>query len=401
MGLILLANHSKKLKILVINNLFPPQVVGGYERAIADYARRLHDRGHEVLVLTANVEGLTTSYDQSQNEPEPMPLKRCLTLWGTWGAKGAVAYPAVYGAAIAIQNYHALEAELQLFTPDVCLAGNLDFLGSAVAEQILAAGIPIAHYVMNGQPGYPSDLVPTSDFARNFYQYITVSDWICRNLTENGYPTASAQTIYPGAEVEQFYQAELPPRDQLRIVYAGLVMHYKGPDVLTEALYLLHQEGIDFTATIAGDSLTPDFVDLLKNFVEQEGMTEKVQFTGLLDRQGLRELYKTHNVWVLPSRFNEPFSIGLVEAMVAGLTIIASDTGGSPEAIEHQESGLIFESENALDLADNLSSLALNPDQWEAMTRRGQQRGLTEFSRTRTIEQLEALLQKLHLAKQS
>ncbi|NJL92016.1 MAG: glycosyltransferase family 4 protein [Coleofasciculaceae cyanobacterium SM2_1_6] len=91
-------DHSKKLKILVINNLFPPQVVGGYERAIADYARRLHDRGHEVLVLTANVEGLTTSYDQSQNQPEPMPLKRCLTLWGTWGTKGAVAYPAVYGA---------------------------------------------------------------------------------------------------------------------------------------------------------------------------------------------------------------------------------------------------------------------------------------------------------------
>ncbi|NJL92017.1 MAG: glycosyltransferase family 4 protein [Coleofasciculaceae cyanobacterium SM2_1_6] len=310
---------------------------------------------------------------------------------------------------IAIQNYHALAQELQLFTPDVCLAGNLDFLGSAVAEQILAAGIPIAHYVMNGQPGYPSDLVPSGDFAKNFYQYITVSDWICRNLTDNGYPTTTAQTIYPGAEVEQFYQAELPPRDQLRIVYAGLVMHYKGTDVLTEALYLLHQEGIDFTATIAGGSLTPDFVDLLKDFINEEGLAEKVQFTGLLDRQGLRELYKTHNVWVLPSRFNEPFSIGLVEAMVAGLTIVASDTGGSPEAIlpqegyanEHRLSGLIFESENALDLADNLSFLTLNPDQWEAMTRRGQQRGLTEFSRTRTIEQLEALLQKLHLAKQA
>lgn len=384
----------EKLKILIINNLFPPQVVGGYERAIADYARRLHHRGHEVLVLTANVEGLTTGYDQS--EPEPMPIKRSLSLWGNWGNRGAVPYPTVYGAAIAVQNYQALSQELQLFAADVCLAGNLDFLGSAVAEQILAAGVPIAHYVMNGQPGYPADLAPKSIL----YQYITVSDWIQNKLTEQDYPTTTAQTIYPGADVDQFYQSELPPRDKLRIAYAGLVMHYKGTDVLTEALYLLHQDEVDFTATIAGGSLTPDFVDLLKNFITEEGLEDKVKFTGLLDRQGLKELYKTHNVWVLPSRFDEPFSIGLIEAMVAGLTIIASDTGGSPEALIHQESGLIFESENALDLADNLSFFTLNPAQWESITRQGQQRGLTEFSRTRTIEQIELILWNLSQQKQ-
>lgn len=380
----------QKLKILVINNLFPPQVVGGYERAIADYARRLHHRGHEVLVLTANVEGLTTGY--SQSEPEPMPVKRSLALWGNWGDRGAVPYPTVYGAAIAVQNYQALAQELQLFAADVCLAGNLDFLGSAVAEQILAAGIPIAHYVMNGQPGYPAELAPKNAL----YQYITVSDWIQNRLTEQGYVTTTAQTIYPGADVDQFYQPELPPHDRLRIAYAGLVMSYKGTDVLTEALYLLHQDGVDFTATIAGGSLTPDFVDMLKEFVNQEGLADKVKFTGLLDRQGLQELYKTHNVWVLPSRFDEPFSIGLIEAMVAGLTIIASDTGGSPEALNHQESGLIFESENPLDLADNLSFLALNPDKWVNISHQGQQRGLTKLSRNITIEQIETLLLKMY-----
>lgn len=383
----------QKLKILVINNLFPPQVIGGYERAIADYARRLHHRGHEVLVLTANVEGLTTGY--SQSEPESMPVKRSLSLWGTWNDRGAQEFPTSWAAALAVQNYQALAQELQLFAADVCLAGNLDFLGSAVAEQILAAGIPIAHYVMNRQPGYPADLAPKSDL----YQYITVSDWIQNRLTAQGYPTTTAQTIYPGADIDQFYQLEFPPRDKLRIAYAGVVMPYKGTDVLMEALYLLHQNEVDFTATIAGGSLTPDFVELLKEFINQEGLQDKVKFTGLLDRQGLKELYKTHNVWVLPSRFDEPFSIGLIEAMVAGLTIIASDTGGSPEALKHQESGLIFESENALDLADNISFLTLNPDKWESITRQGQQRALAEFSRNRTIEQLEMFLWNLYRKK--
>ncbi len=378
-----------KLKILVISNLFPPQVIGGYERAIADYSRRLHHRGHEVLVLTANVEGLTTSY--SHSEPEPMPVKRCLALWGSLTEPGFPMYPQPYATAIAIQNYQVLEQEIIYFQPDVCLAGNIDYLGQTVLEQVLDHSIPVSHYIMNAVPGYPVDLTPQNPL----YKYITVSNWVKNSLTEKGYPTATAQTIYPGAAVEKFHQPEIPAHDQLRIVFAGLVMPFKGTDVLIEALYLLHQEGIDFTATIAGGGHTPEFRQDLENFVATEGFANKVKFTGLLSQQELIELYKDHNIWVLPSRFDEPFSIGLLEAMVAGLTIIASNTGGSPEAIEHQVNGLIFASEDALDLADNISFLALHPEEWQAITIQGQKRALEELSRTKTIEEIEELFYKL------
>lgn len=378
-----------KLKILVISNLFPPQVIGGYERAIADYARRLHHRGHEVLVLTANVEGLTTSY--SQSEPEPMPVKRCLALWGSLTEPGFPMYPQPYATAIAIQNYQVLEQEIKLFQPDVCLAGNVDYLGQTVLDQVLVHSIPVAHYIMNAVPGYPVDLTPQSPL----YKYITVSNWVKYSLTEKGYPTATAQTIYPGAAIEKFHQSQIPAHDQLRIVFAGLVMPFKGTDVLIEALYLLDQEGIDFTATIAGGCHTPEFRQDLEDFVTKEGLADKVKFTGLLNQQELIELYQNHNIWILPSRFEEPFSIGLLEAMAAGLTIIASDTGGSPEAIAHQINGLIFASEDALDLADNISFLALHPDQWQAMAIQGQKRALESLSRTKTIEEIEELFYKM------
>lgn len=378
-----------KLKILVISNLFPPQVIGGYERAIADYARRLHHRGHEVLVLTANVEGLTTSY--SQSEPEPMVVKRCLALWGSLTEPGFPMYPQPYATAIAIQNYQVLDQEIQLFQPDVCLAGNIDYLGQTVLEQVLAYSIPVAHYIMNAVPGYPVDLAPQSPL----YKYITVSNWVKDSLTSKGYPTATAQTIYPGAAVDKFHQPQIPVHDKLRIAYAGLVMPFKGTDVLIEALYLLHQERIDFTATIAGGCHTPEFRQDLEDFVTTEGFADKVKFTGLLNQQELIGLYKDYNIWVLPSRFDEPFSIGLLEAMVAGLTIIASNTGGSPEAIDHQENGLIFESENPLDLAESISFLALHPEQWQTIAYAGKQKALTEFSRTKTIEEIETLFYAL------
>lgn len=381
-----------QLKILIITNLYPPQVIGGYERQIADCVRLLHRRGHTVLVLTSNTQDYTSNCENTDLEPV---VCRCLNLCGVWTNQGNQWLSIDEVAEKTFINRKTLALKLQAFKPDICLAGNIDFLGLELVEKILADGIPVAHYLMNQLPGYPAVLTPKS----SLYQYITCSNWIQQSLKQNGYPVETAQTIYLGAAVEEFYQAELPPRDRLRITYASSVMPYKGADVLINALCLLHAKGVEFSATFAGGSLMPEFVEELKKFVESKGMQNQIQFSGVLSRQELQHLYRTQNVLVLPSRFQEPFSISLLEAMSAGLAIVTSNTGGSPEAVEYGQTGLIFESENSLDLASKLFYLLRNPDKWEAMTRQGQQRALSQFSLSRTVEQLEAAL--FQLAHQS
>lgn len=381
-----------KLKILIITNLYPPQVIGGYERQIAECVRLLHRRGHTVLVLTSNTQDYTSNCENTDSEPV---VFRSLNLCGVWTHQGNQWLSIDKVAERTFINRKTLALELQAFKPDICLAGNIDFLGIELVEKILADGIPVAHFLMNEFPGYPAELTPKS----SLYQYISCSNWIQQSLMQKGYPVETAQTIYPGAAVEEFYQAELPPRDRLRITYASSVMPYKGADVLINALCLLHAEGVEFSATFAGGSLMPEFVKALKKFVESKGLQNHIHFAGVLSRKELQQLYRTQNVLVLPSRFQEPFSISLLEAMSAGLTIVTSNTGGSPEAVEHGQTGLIFESEKPLDLANNLRYLLSNPEQWEAMTRQGQQRALSQFSLTSTVEQLEAVL--FHLAHQS
>lgn len=376
------------MKILVINNLYPPQAIGGYERGMADCAQLLKSRGHEVLVLTSNKEEFQVNHTPSATEPI---VKRNLLLTGTWTNQGAQPFPPEQAIAIIADNQRTLSRELQAFQPDVCLAGNTDFLGLALIQTVLAAGVPVAHYVMNAHPGYPAESAPQT----SLYQYITCSDWIKQNLQQLGYPTETAQTIYPGAAVEEFYQPELPPHDHLQIAYASLVMPYKGADVLIEALSILNAVEVEFTASIAGGSLIPEFVQELKNFVESEGMQDRVKFVGALSRDGLKQLYRNHNVLVFPSRFQEPFGISQIEAMASGLTLVTSGTGGAGEVIEHGEDGLMFESGNPLDLADTLSSLPRNPDYWEALTRAGQQSALQKFNQTQAVNQLEAVLTQL------
>ena len=78
--------------------------------------------------------------------------------------------------------------------------------------------------------------------------------------------------------------------------------------------------------------------------------------------------------------------------MAAGLTLVTSGTGGAREIVEEPgQDGLIFESEDALDLADVLSSLPTDPARWAAIARRGQQRSQF-FSQAKAVEKLEKVL---------
>ena len=382
---------TKTLKILVLTNLYPPQVLGGYERSIADFARLLQHRGHTVLVLTSDTPQFSASHTSLYPDP---PVDRCLLLMGEWSDQGTRWFDQQRVADVMQQNQATLKHHLNYFQPDVCLAGNLDFLQTEAENLalLLSHQVPVAHYVMNARSGYDPEHTPRS----SLYQFITCSDWVTASLVASGYPAATAQTIYPGADVDAFYQVELPPRDRLRIAYASLVAHYKGADVLVEALSLLHAAGIEFTATIAGGTFQPEFAEALKQFVESEGLQESIHFPGALSRQELIQLYKNHNVLVFPSRFEEPFGISQIEAMAAGLTLVTSGTGGAREIVEeHGKDGLIFESENPFDLADILSSLPTDLARWEAIARTGQQRAMSKFSQTKAVEKLEAIFLEL------
>lgn len=341
-------------------------------------------------MLTSNTPKLGAASTVPDLDP---PVERCLSLLGEWSAQGSHWFEPEPIEAIAQTNQAALQHHLHTFRPQVCLAGNLDLLQrhAEVLEQILAHPVPVAHYIMNACPDYAAEFTPQQN-----YHLITCSDWVKRSLAKLDYPACNVQVIYPGGDVETFYQPHIPPQGHLKIAYASMVAHYKGVDVLIEALTLLQAVGVEFTATIAGGTFAPAFVDLIKQFVDAEGLQAQIHFAGELSRPQLKALYQTHNVLVFPSRFEEPFGISQIEAMAAGLTLVTSGTGGAREILEsHGQDGLLFESENPMDLADALASLPADPVRWNAIARRGQARAVTQFSQAKAADQLEVLLQDL------
>jgi len=377
-------------KVLLVTNLFPPEELGGYGRMMWEFAHGLRERGHEVTVLCGEADYLRKAPTKEESALE-VHVGRRLRLFGEWrdGVATLKGSPAQL-AKMAAHNAETVVAAARKLRADVVLLGNLDFLGAELLHAVLAAGRPVLHMLANAAPGYEVAACPTSPL----YWVAPCSNWNGGAFLQGKFFASRIETVYPGARIDRFYRFFLPDTQKLRVAYASLVMPYKGAHILLQALARLHRAGIDFTAEIAGDSTDAAFLTTLQSYCAEVGMTEKVRFTGFLDRHELSALFARSNVLVFPSQFAEPFGISQVEALAAGLVVVSSGTGGACEIIRHGHDGLLFPAAEPKALAERLAALVRQPELFRTLQANGQKRAL-DFSVDRAVAKIERLVTAL------
>ena len=116
-----------------------------------------------------------------------------------------------------------------------------------------------------------------------------------------------------------------------------------------------------------GDDLQQTtFTQRLKK--ESISLHEKVKFTGYIDYDKIPAYLKTADIAVVPSMWDEPFGLTVVEAMAAGLPLITTRSGGIPEICEGVAT--IVERDNIVDnLANAILDLYQHPEKREAMAK--------------------------------
>jgi glycosyltransferase involved in cell wall biosynthesis len=206
-------------------------------------------------------------------------------------------------------------------------------------------------------------------------------------------------TIHNGVDVARFAvrkgvsRAELGLREDLPIVgtVCRLVEPKKGLAVLVKALARLNNraEARPCQALIVGEGPAERPLRALCDALD---VTPWVVFAGL--RRDVPRILSSLDVFVLPSRY-EGFGIAIVEAMAAGLPVIASKIGGIPEIVIHGETGLLVPPDDPGALADALRELTANPERAKAMGQRGRQRAKALFSVEAMVKQHEDLYEQL------
>jgi L-malate glycosyltransferase len=150
----------------------------------------------------------------------------------------------------------------------------------------------------------------------------------------------------------------LPPlearkKDPFIFIWAGRLEHVKGVDLLLEAVKLLEKrlKG-EFFVKLAGKGTLKE---KLEGQAKELGVSERINFLGRLTREEMQKEMQGSNCFVLPSRY-EAFGVVLLEAMAAGLPVIASRSGG-PDSIVNAENGLLVEVESVEELAGAMEQM--------------------------------------------
>jgi len=147
-------------------------------------------------------------------------------------------------------------------------------------------------------------------------------------------------TIHNGVHIEKFSRAGPYPHPSPYMLAVGNLIRRKGFDILLRAYALLDRPKPDLLLAGAG----PEKNNLI-SLAKELDIAEFVRFLGHVDGQKKIDLYCSARFFICPSR-KEPFANVILEAMAAGLPVVASAVDGNTELVHHEKHGLHFPAED-------------------------------------------------------
>jgi len=154
------------------------------------------------------------------------------------------------------------------------------------------------------------------------------------------------------------------------VLYAGVLIYRKGLHVLLQAFNQVASSLPSARLLLVGSPENPSYVHELKSMVERLGIEEKVEFIDEVSQRELARLMKACRVFVLPS-LSEGLGKVILEAMACGKPVVGSNVNGIPEVIKDGQTGFLVPPGDVEALAERLTWMLANPEEAEAMGKRG------------------------------
>lgn len=176
----------------------------------------------------------------------------------------------------------------------------------------------------------------------------------------DGVPAERVKTVYNGLDLAGWDGSRNRGvrNGTIRVVTVGNIRRVKGHDVLVRAAALVRRAAPQVEFGVAGAVLEDGYMRELEGLIAENGLTEAWEFSGGL--KDLRRYMGEADLFVLPSR-SEGFSNAIIEAMAAGLPVVATDVGGNAEAVEEGVTGYVVAAEDPVALSAAILRLVEDP----------------------------------------
>ncbi len=355
-------------RVLLVTNDFPPRR-GGIQSYLVDLVTRLAATGEHTLTVYAPqwkdadaFDARTAGYQVVRHQgtlmlPVPTVDARMRRLIGEHGIDTVW-----FGAA----------APLGLLAARARHAGARRVLASTHGHEVGWSMLPGARSVLR-RIGDDSDVVTyVSRYTRG------------RFASAFG-PKAALEHLPPGVDTDRF-RPDAASRTEMRaryglgqrptVVCLSRLVPRKGQDMLIRALPSIRQRVDGAALVIVGGG---PYLDTLRGLAEQFGVTDHVTFTGGVPSADLPAYHAMADVFAMPCRTRgagldvEGLGIVFLEASATGVPVIAGSSGGAPETVRHNKTGLVVDGRSVRQIADAVSELLADPDRAAAMGAAGRE----------------------------
>jgi len=411
------------MRILVLSNLYPPYYIGGYELGCRDVVDQLRDRGHTVRVLTS-------SYGVKADRPEHEVYRELDFQDARLPSKKRLCQR----VSLEVKNNRILKRHIDWFEPDVITVWSMWRLPRSLLFSITKCGLPVVYAVsspwlmefiqteqrlrecrqrvLKGKLKFVLGLMFTGVLGTptTFNTRINPKDvahgwafFTSRALLEAhrsvGLSFQRTRVIYWGIPSGAYYgrinRAERPDRVP-HLLLVGRISPQKGLHTAIEAMDILvhckgHQE---LCLDIVGLPDVSVYMEKLREMIYRYGLEANVHFCKPVPREEMPDVYARYSILLFPSIWEEPFSIALLEAMASGIAVIGTLTGGSKEILVHGENALVFEPENAADLAAQIAQLLESPKLQRHLSENASRLVRERFDIERMVDEVEAYIQE-------
>lgn len=324
------------MKILVVSNLYPPGVLGGYELACAQAAQGLARLCHEVLVLSSQP-GIAPPKEPA---PKEVMVERSLALAPVFDPAQVAGRPPVLLQTLEARsqwidphNSGALINAVERFQPDVAYLWNLVGIGGlGLVMTLQSLEVPWVWHLGDRVPfqlcSERGELVPQLARAFELFahgRWIVMSQHLQGELEGLGIRLSGPVTRLPLWVDDEGVEARIPVGGQqpLRLAFAGQVAPHKGADLAVDAAIELQRQGVDVSLDLWGE-----VVDLpLPGRVAAAGMADRIIFHGPTPHRRVLEGIASCDLLLFPTWQREPYGMVAAEAAAVGTPPILSDCG--------------------------------------------------------------------------
>ena len=334
------------MRILFVSDFYYPHI-GGVTEHIYHLANEFENMGHEVSILTADIEG-----DLKPDERRVIRLGKSMVIPMNQSNARITGWINLSRLSNVINDYDVIHIH-------GIIAPTLPLLSLKVSRK---TNIFTFHPTFKSSNLYQIFKKYLNNYFEKIHGKIAVSVTARDSILK--YFPGVYRIIPNGVDPDRFKKSG-KQKNPFEILFVGRIEPRKGLQFLIDALPIIKKEFPEAKLIVAGGG----YKEMKMNIPPE--VKDSIEFLGFVEPSVLPDIFSRASIFVSPAICGESFGIVLLEAMGTETPVIASNISGYRCVVSDKENGLLVCPENSKDIADKVITLLKDKNLYKTLVEGG------------------------------